>query len=200
MQGRGSLSSGKENGISGCCCLECCLQLGDAVGIGKVKTPLTARTGWRGQGSKGNALTLNSQIPWRRPCQHSWSSQLQATLFPSPQATVGQAGTHSLQPSSPVCNVWLWQAPGLQDGKGGLVQARGSLNWREQLWHAGRQWCHTHVPKRNWEPASPGATGKPECLYPSCQHTQAWGFELGWPCAVPGGGPQSLRRVHSPSI
>lgn len=133
MQGRGSLSSGKETGINGCCCLECCLQLGDAVGIGKVKTPLTARTGWRGQGSKGNALTLNSQIPWRRPCQHSWSSQLQATLFPSPQATVGQAGTHSLQPSSPVCNVWLWQAPGLQDGKGGLVQARGSQLERAAL-------------------------------------------------------------------
>lgn len=109
-------------------------QLRDAVRVRKVKITPACLDGLEGgQGSKGNALTLSSQIPWRRPCQHSWSSQLQATLFPSPQATVGQAGKHSLQPSSPLCNVWLWQAPGLQDGKGGLVQARGSQLQRAAL-------------------------------------------------------------------
>lgn len=124
MHGRGSLSPGKETGTSGCCCLECYLPTWGCSGNEEgEETPCLPE-----QGSQGNALTLSSQIPWRRPCQHS------ATV---PWLAVQSAPSHSVpQPTSDRGTGRNTETPAKlsrQDGKGGLVQARGSQLERAAL-------------------------------------------------------------------
>lgn len=99
-------------------------QLGDAVAIRKVKISPDCPDRLEGAGIKGKCS--HPELP------NSLEETLPALLVQSapshsvPQPTSNRGTGRDSQPSSPVCNVWLWQAPGLQDGKGGLVQARGS--------------------------------------------------------------------------
>lgn len=152
----------------------CTSQLGDAVGMRKVKIARACQNRLEGAGIKGKRShpELPNSLEEILPALSLSQSAPSYSLFPSPQAIVGQAGTHRLQPSSPVCNAWLSQTPGLQDGKGGLVQARGSQLERAALAH--RQavvshWCakkelgasipRSHVEARMPSPQLPAHPG-----------------------------------------
>lgn len=159
-------------------------QLRDAVGMRKVKKPPACLNRLDGAGIKGK-------------CSHPELPNSQENTLP---ALCHGAMAGSPVSSKPLCSPAHKQQWDRQEhtassqalhramsGSGkplGCRMEKGAwcrqeaLNWREQLWHASRQWCHTHVPKRSWEPASSGAMWKPECLHLSWQHTQAWGAEL----------------------